>query len=252
MKDFIQDLVESHGQQPTRLLAILRDIQAQYHHIPKDAIAFLATALNITPAQIISVVEFYSFFHLTPRGRYEILISDSITDHMLGKHKLMDYLAAKLQVAIGAVRADGLVSLDNTSCTGLCDQGPAGLVNGQAIARLDRPRIDAISELIDRQTPLAQWPAEFFQVSDNIHKAGPLLDKPIAPGDALKAAYARGLMQTLAEIERSNLRGRGGAGFKTAMKWRFCAEEAEPQRHVVCNADEGEPGIVKHLRPSGV
>ena len=245
MKDFIQDLVETNGKRPTRLLEILRNIQAQYHHIPKEAIDLLTEELNIPPSRIISVIEFYSFFHLTPRGRYEILISDSITDQMLGKHNLMNYLSDQLQVSIGSVREDGLVSLDNTSCTGMCDQGPAGLINGHAITRLDRPRIDAITQLINQKTPLSEWPPEFFQADDNIYQPGALLEKPIAPGGALEAAYRRGLPETLAEIDLSNLRGRGGAGFKTAMKWRFCAEEAEQERYVVCNADEGEPGTFK-------
>jgi [NiFe] hydrogenase diaphorase moiety large subunit len=49
----------------------------------------------------------------------------------------------------------------------------------------------------------------------------------------------------LAEIERSGLRGRGGAGFTTALKWRFCREAENPDKVVVCNADEGEPGTFK-------
>jgi len=53
------------------------------------------------------------------------------------------------------------------------------------------------------------------------------------------------LTETLTEVDISGLRGRGGAGFKTAMKWRFCSEEAETERYVVCNADEGEPGTFK-------
>ena len=245
MKDFIQDLVESNGNRPTRLLEILRNVQAQYHHIPKEAIDLLAVKLNLPPSRIISVIEFYSFFHLTPRGLYEILISDSITDHMLGKNNLMNYLANKLHVAIGSIRDDGLVSLDNTSCTGMCDQGPAGLINGRAITRLDRPRIDAITQLINQKIPLSEWPSEFFLVHDNIYQVGALLNKTLSPGAALEAAYNRGLTETLTEIDRSNLRGRGGAGFKTAMKWRFCAEETEQERFVICNADEGEPGTFK-------
>ncbi|MGR9116205.1 MAG: NAD(P)H-dependent oxidoreductase subunit E [Gammaproteobacteria bacterium] len=245
MKGFIQDLVETNGKRPSRLLEILRNIQAQYHHIPKEAIDLLADELNIPPTRIISVVEFYSFFHLTPRGRFEILISDSITDHMLGKQNLMGYLANKLRVTTGSVRDDGMVSLDNTSCTGMCDQGPAGLINGRAITRIDRPRIDAIADLINRSVPLSEWPAEFFQVDDNIYQVGALLEATIAPGSALEAAYERGLTETLVEIDQSNLRGRGGAGFKTAMKWRFCREELEQERYVVCNADEGEPGTFK-------
>ena len=245
MNSFLQTLAAQHSNQATHLLAILRAVQARYQHIPEAAIEQLADLLNIPRTQILGVVEFYSFLHLEPRGRYDILISDSITDHMLGKHDIMAYLSERLQVAVGAVRADGVVSLDNTSCTGLCDQGPAGLVNGLPLTRLDKSKIDQIADLVNTQTPLADWPGELFTVSDNIQQAGLLLDKPIAKGEALQATFARGTAATLAEIDQSGLRGRGGAGFKTAMKWRFCSEETETSRYVVCNADEGEPGTFK-------
>ncbi|GAB4272657.1 MAG: NADH-quinone oxidoreductase subunit NuoF [Methylomicrobium sp.] len=245
MKDFIQHLVEANDRRPTRLLAMLRAVQDRYRHIPEEAIQLLSDALQISRGQVIGVVEFYSFFHLKPRGEYDVLISDSITDHMLGKQNLLNYLAAQLRVSPGTVRDDGLVSLDNTSCTGMCDQGPACLINGQAITKLDRPRIDAIVRLINERKPLEDWPEEFFQVDDNIYKSDLLLSSRLAPGEALQAAYARGAQETLTEIDRSGLRGRGGAGFKTAMKWRFCSEENEPERYVVCNADEGEPGTFK-------
>jgi [NiFe] hydrogenase diaphorase moiety large subunit len=245
MRPFIQDLAAKHHFQPTHLLEMLREIQARDHCVSSEAVELLAEVLQIPRTRIIDAVEFYSFFSSTPKGRYELLISDSITDLMFGKQALMDYLAEKLCVPIGGLRGDGLVSLDNTSCTGMCDQGPAGLVNGYALTRLDFDRLDRIADLIERQIPLTSWPAEFFAAEDNIHKPGLLLSQPIARGDGLKAAYTRGLVQTLSEIDASGLRGRGGAGFKTAAKWRFCAEKAENERYVVCNADEGEPGTFK-------
>ena len=257
MRQFIQDLAEKNHNQATHLLQILREVQSHYHYIPEEAIEQIAELLNIPRTQIIGVVEFYSFFHLTPRGQYDLLISDSITDHMLGKQSLIDYLSEKLNVAIGEVRQDGVVSLDNTSCTGMCDQGPAGLVNGYALTRLDRPRIDQITDLINQQKPLDQWPSELFQVDDNIIKSGLLLSQSINQGSALQSAFNRGLKETLTEIDKSGLRGRGGAGYNTAWKWHLCYEGPEEdafcdvathnqqQRYVVCNADEGEPGTFK-------
>jgi len=257
MHSFIQDLAETNRYQATRLLSILRAIQTRYHYIPEVAIEQLAELLKIPRTQIISVVEFYSFFHLSPRGQYEILISDSITDHMLGKKSLIDYFSKKLNVAVGEVRQDGVVSLDNTSCTGLCDQGPAGLVNGYALSRLDHPRIDQITALINQQKPLAEWPPELFLVEDNIQLPDLLLAHPIRPGAALTAMFNCGAQETLAEISFAELRGRGGAGYNTAWKWHLCYEgpeeeafcdiatQKQQQRYVVCNADEGEPGTFK-------
>ena len=245
MRAFIQEIAESYHHQATHLLHILRAVQAHYHYVPKEAIEQLAVLLRIPRTRIISVVEFYSFLHLTPRGHYDLLLSDSITDHMLGKKNLTDYLAKQLHVAVGGVREDGVVSLDNTSCTGMCDQGPAGLINGYPLTRLDCSRMDQIVDLINHQKPLAEWPAGLFQVEDNIYRTDLLLKQPIDQGVALRTAFKRGLKETLAEIEQSGLRGRGGAGFQTAMKWRLCSEEQQDARYVVCNADEGEPGTFK-------
>ena len=245
MKSFIDKVLAEADFRPERLLSILRAVQAECLHIPEPAISMLAESLNIPRTQIIAVAEFYSFLHLTPQGRYDVLISDSITDQMLDKENLLNYLANALKVKVGSVRGDGLVSLNNTSCTGMCDQGPAGLVNGYALTRLDRPKIDQIAQLIEANKPLSEWPAELFHVDDNIHKAGLLLGNELDNGGALKATFARGSQETLAELDRSGLRGRGGAGFKTAMKWRFCAEEKSDSHYVVCNADEGEPGTFK-------
>ena len=257
MHHFIQDLAETNHYQPTRLLHLLREIQARYHHIPSAAIEQLAELLTISRTHIIGVIEFYSFFHLTPRGHYELLVSDSITDHMLGKIPLLDYLSTKLEVAVGEVRNDGLVSLDNTSCTGMCDQGPAGLINGYALTHLSYARIDQLSDLINQQIPLDKWPTELFLVEDNIQKTDLLLNNPIQIGAALIAMFNRGTQETLAEINLSELRGRGGAGYKTAWKWHLCYEGPEDDafcdvatqrqqpRYVVCNADEGEPGTFK-------
>jgi len=95
VKQFIQGIAENSRYQATHLLQILRQIQFRYHYIPQAAIEQLSTLLNIPRTQVISVAEFYSFLHLAPRGQYELLISDSITDHMLGKKNLIDYLAKK-------------------------------------------------------------------------------------------------------------------------------------------------------------
>ena len=61
----------------------------------------------------------------------------------------------------------------------------------------------------------------------------------------LKKAIADGSDQIIKKIFASGLRGRGGAGFNTALKWKMARENAAPQKYVICNADEGEPGTFK-------
>jgi [NiFe] hydrogenase diaphorase moiety large subunit len=149
-------------------------------------------------------------------------------------------------VAPGRVGEDGLASVDATSCTGLGDQGPALLVNHhQVITRLDAARVAQLATLIRGRVPVAQWPGEWFEVQDHIRRADVLLAEPPAPGAALAAALARGIPAMLAEMTQSNLRGRGGAGFATGLKWSLCRQAPGQEHVVVCNADEGEPGTFK-------
>jgi [NiFe] hydrogenase diaphorase moiety large subunit len=249
------ELVRKHEAKPTQLLQLLRDVQATFHCVPKPAIELVAAELKVSRTTVLAVVEFYSLLSLEQQGRYHILFSDSITDQMQGSRRLLDYLSAKLGVEPGQTRADGRVSLGLTSCTGLCDQGPAGLVNGHWLSNLDGDRLDSIADLVEREVPLSDWPGAFFKVEDNIRSPGLLLENPIETGAALKQAVRNGFDDIFVEINRSGLRGRGGAGFEAAWKWRFCLEGPEDSaglplalqtpRYVVCNADEGEPGTFK-------
>ena len=230
---------------PSALVQMLREVQEACNWIPPAAISRLSRELGLPYARIEGVAGFYSFLHTVPVGKYRILFSDNITDRMLGSTVLMERLCNKLWLERGKLSEDGLVSVDTTSCTGLCDQGPAMLVNGLAIARVSAERIDAIVELVRNQTPVSEWPPEFFELSDNIRRADVLLSRQWPAGDAVRAAVARGADGMLAELKRSNLRGRGGAGFTTAVKWESAKNAAGQTRYVVCNADEGEPGTFK-------
>ncbi|MDS4020852.1 MAG: NAD(P)H-dependent oxidoreductase subunit E [Candidatus Competibacter sp.] len=241
----IHDIVQRHGGMATRLLQILRDAQDSLTWLPPEALEGVAEQLGISPAKVRGVAEFYSFLYTSPRGSYDILFSDNITDRMLGNRELLHYLCDRLGVAIDATRADGLVTVGTTSCTGMCDQGPAALVNGHALTRLDRPRLDRIVDLVNNQTPLAQWPREFFEVTSNIRRADILLGRHFADGSALRAVLKRGPEAILAEMVKSGLRGQGGAGFRSAAKWMSCRNAPGEVKYVVCNADEGEPGTFK-------
>ena len=231
---------------PNSLVQLLREAQAEQGWLPRPLLAALARELGLTLAHVEGVASFYRFLHLQPVGRLRILFSDNITDRMLGSEALMADLCARLGVQPGVMRADGRVSVAAASCTGLGDQGPALLVNHhQVVTRLDAERVARIAELVEAEVPPTQWPAEWSVVADNVRRPDVLLGSDFAPGEALAAALARGPEATLAEVQGSRLRGRGGAGFATGTKWELCRKAAGAQRVVVCNADEGEPGTFK-------
>jgi [NiFe] hydrogenase diaphorase moiety large subunit len=92
---------------------------------------------------------------------------------------------------------------------------------------------------------VTDWPAHYFEIADNIRRADMLLGSAFKTGEASRAAIALGPQGVLAEMKKSNLRGRGGAGFTTAVKWEACRNAPGSERYIVCNADEGEPGTFK-------
>jgi [NiFe] hydrogenase diaphorase moiety large subunit len=269
-EDVVRQILQQHVREPGELLQILIKVQHAFHCVPEAAVSLVADHLRVTRAHVRGLVGFYSFLSDTFLGEYVVYISDNITDRMQGSVGLAQYLCSRLGVKMNKVRADGRVSVHFTSCTGMCDQGPAGLVNGLAVTRLTRDRIDRMVALIGARTPVADWPAEFFVVDDNFRRSDVMFRRAMNTGDALRAAIRRGGDETLKELQfeealdpssgiawkkgadetlkelyRSDLRGRGGAGFKAAIKWEACRDISAPERYVVCNADEGEPGTFK-------
>ncbi len=267
--DRVDAIVDRHGAARTHLVQILREVQEPEGWVPPAAITRIAQRVKLPRARVEGVAGFYSFLHRTPGGRYRVRFSDNIVDRMAGSLPLLERLCAQLWVERGKVSEDHLVSVDTTSCTGMGDQAPALLVNGRAITRLTADRIDRIAQLIREQVPLDDWPAELFEIEDNVCRRDLILASTLRPGDAIRAAIARGRpdapeaasnqragpggrdaseqgpVATLEEIKRSKLRGRGGAGFTTGLKWEACRNARASQRYVVCNADEGEPGTFK-------
>ena len=243
--DCLDPIISNHGHDASNLLQILVEMQECYGYIPQQSISYLAVQLDIPRVRIESVASFYSFLHLQPHGEYRVLFSDNITDRMLGNQALMEAMCHQLWVQPGKVSEDHLVSIDTTSCTGMCDQGPAVLVNGHAITRLTHQRVQEISQLVRNRTPLSEWPADFFRVEVNIRRSGLLLDNKLAPGDVMSAALPLGSENIIDAIKQSNLRGRGGAGFPTGLKWQATRNATGDKSYVVCNADEGEPGTFK-------
>jgi [NiFe] hydrogenase diaphorase moiety large subunit len=242
----VETILRRHLRAPHRLVQVLRELQAELHWLPRAALSQVANALHLPLAHVEGVAGFYRVMHTQPVGQYRILFSDNITDRMLGSEALMQALCTRLNVQPGAMRHDGRVSVAKASCTGLCDQGPAVLINHhQVVTRLTPARIEHMAALIENQIPPAQWPAEWSHVEDQIRLADIKLGVQPAPGQGIAAAIARGPQGMLDDIKRSKLRGRGGAGFATGTKWQLCRNAPGQSHYVVCNADEGEPGTFK-------
>ncbi len=239
-------LIDAAGSLRRHLLQALILVQRRFGHISPHAKGLLADGMNASVPEIDGLIDFYSFLEHRFCGQYQVRVSDSITDRMLGSEALIQRLLEAFATEEGAPDAGGRVSIRRTSCTGLCDQGPALLINGVPLTCAGPERLEQIIALMQAGTSLVEWPDALFAIRPGVVTSGPLLASPFQPGEALQRLHQQGSDALLAEVERSGLRGRGGAGFQTYLKLvETLRTQAVTHRFVVCNADEGEPGTFK-------
>ncbi|MEI9981832.1 MAG: NAD(P)H-dependent oxidoreductase subunit E [Aliidongia sp.] len=174
--------------------------------------------LGIHPVEVEDMVSFYAFLDLKPRGRCRIRLSKTPISLMQGAKEVAAALELALGLHLGETSADGAFTLEWTSDIGMADQEPAALIDGKILTELTPDDVpDIIAAL--RQSPGTALPKN--SVRSSLALAGPLLAMPFAAGDGIRAALTRSPDQVVEEITKAKLRGRGGAGFPTGMKWRL-------------------------------
>jgi [NiFe] hydrogenase diaphorase moiety large subunit len=137
------------------------------------------------------------------------------------------------------------------------DQEPAAIINNHIFTRLTPFRAKEIVRDIKEGKNIEDMVVADYGdgenrsdliksvVSNNIRKIGPILERNYKVGQAIEKVTRISPEQVIEEIKKSNMRGRGGAGFPTGLKWEFCRNAAGERKYIFCNADEGEPGTFK-------
>lgn len=211
------------------------------HHVGhlNDALLVLLSRICMLPlADLHALRSFYSFLDQTTSCRYRIQVSTNIIDDQCGARQSLSFLQEHYKNKQDIVIAP-------TSCTGFSDLAPGALINGIPVTGFTVERARVVAGLIDGDIPLSQWPEEFFNYQTQVWQKDILLNLDILPGAAVSAALNVTPAVFIEQLKQSGLRGRGGAGFPTWQKWSTAAALAVPQKYVICNADEGEPGTFK-------
>jgi len=141
----IQDKVERYGSERKALIPILQGIVKEQNYIKQCDMVSVARALDISAADVYGVASFYSFLEGSEKGQYVIRVCKSITCEMKGKHKILKKLEDLLNIGIGETTHDKKFTLLETNCIGLCDQGPAMLINEEPYTHLEE---ETLSEII--------------------------------------------------------------------------------------------------------
>ena len=224
--DEIQQLLGSGSRKRDMLIEYLHLIQDAYGHISASHLAALASDMKFSQAEVYEVASFYAHFDVVKEGdtrppALTVRVCEGISCEMNGAREL----ASSLKEALG----DG-VRVQPVPCIGACDTAPAVAV-GQN--RIGLASLENISQAVVDEAIRTTLPAYIDFGS---------YDGYVAYKECLSGQKSR--ENVLGEIETSDLRGLGGAGFPVSRKWRFLLANSRP-KIIAVNADEGEPGTFK-------
>jgi formate dehydrogenase subunit gamma len=125
-------------------LVILHALQEAFGYVPEPAIAMVATALNLSRAEVYGVFTFYHDFRKEPAGKHVLKLCRAEACQAAGGEALAARAEKRLGIACGSTTADRRVTLEPVYCLGLCATAPSAMLDGRLVGRLDQTRLDAL------------------------------------------------------------------------------------------------------------
>jgi NADH:ubiquinone oxidoreductase subunit F (NADH-binding)/NADH:ubiquinone oxidoreductase subunit E len=218
----------------------LRAIQTRHGFLPKAELESLSQRTQTPLYQIHSVASFYPHFRLAPPPKADLRVCADMSCHLNGASELR----SALQSSFTNSRPED-VQIRDVSCLGRCDHTPAISLNDYIFTGVTA----SVAEQLTRAALRGELLQDLHHDSPSVVCKSDPYAGPAPAGD--KYAVTRTLVQTLnwdgviASLKESELRGMGGAGFPTSLKWDLVRKQTDPVKYVVCNADESEPGTIK-------
>lgn len=214
----------------------LRAIQRQFGYLPAEQLKALSGSIKTPLSQIHAVASFYPHFRLVPPPKIDIRVCADMSCHLRGA----DGLKFDLEAAFHGADSQE-ISIREVSCLGRCDHAPAIVVNDDIFADVDSRGAVAMVRTLLAGGPLPE------------HRANPERTPAACdPYNGLSTYQVvrrfiekRDWKEIVATLKSSGLRGMGGAGFPTGMKWEIVRNAPGSTKYIVCNADESEPGTIK-------
>lgn len=252
----ITAICAKYGNDRSRLMDIVQAVQEALGYVPRESFGLIAQEAHTHRVEVESVVSFYSFLSDKQQGKVVIRLCDDIIDRFKGAEAVGQALCKSLGIGFGETTPDGSITLEKTPCIGMSDQAPAMMVNDTVATNLSPDKIPALVARL-RQNPDPQAlvaepgdgnnadPLVAAMVNNNIREAGPVILANYRKEGGLRKTLTQTPAEVIEDIKTSQLRGRGGAGFLTGLKWELTRQSPGPDKYVLCNADEGEPGTFK-------
>ncbi len=217
------------------LLQRLNDLQSEFGWLPADELRRFAAEDGIPLYRIQEVASFYPHYRLEPPPRATVCVCRDAACHVQGG----EAFAAEVREALAD--AEG-VRIEEVSCLGRCEHAPAVTVDDVPLEGFDAGQVAEIARG-ERRPPRDEptrdprtWPTDPYEGRREARYG--VLKRLLEDVEASRASVP-------AALEESGLRGMGGAGFPTGLKWRLVRDQPGDVKYAIVNADESEPGTFK-------
>lgn len=130
------------------LLPILHGIQEEFGYVPAESLPVIASALNLSRAEVYGVVTFYHDYRSHPAGRHVLKLCRAEACQSVGGDAIADRVKQLLGIGFHETTKDGSVTLEPVYCLGLCACAPSAMLDGEVIGRLDAHKVDDIVEAV--------------------------------------------------------------------------------------------------------
>jgi NADH-quinone oxidoreductase subunit F len=242
------------------LVPMLMYAQDEFGYISDEVIAEIAARLELRTVQVEETLEYYSMLHRKPMGKYHVQVCTNVACMLRGGNELLHRAKKRLEIGHKEVTKDGVFSLEEVECIGACTGAPAMQINYDFYENLTPATFDRLIQELDYGRKAEPVPVISGALHDREPGEIPVISKRWGIENSTKIdvflqnggyqALDKALKQMtpesiIDEMKKSNLRGRGGAGFPTGMKWSFVPKDSPKAKYVICNADESEPGTCK-------
>ena len=220
------------GRRPRRrelLIEYLHLFQDKFGHLSSAHLAALAHEMKMAMAEVYEVATFYAHFDVIKENDFPpppitVRVCDSLTCSLFGAEGILEELDKKIGADVRVVR---------TPCIGACDKAPVAAIGHNLIENINSEKLEkyATKEKIPHRK------IKPIKLDPYIESGGYTLLKECLSGFRNQQSF-------IEELEKSALRGLGGAGFPTARKWNLVRGN-KGKKVVAVNGDEGEPGTFK-------
>jgi NADH:ubiquinone oxidoreductase subunit F (NADH-binding)/NADH:ubiquinone oxidoreductase subunit E len=218
-----------------RLIGELYRLQEEHGYLRDIDLKALATRLRVPLYRVEEVVSFYTHFRRSEARRTEVAICRDLSCHLLEGY---DFYSKVRQL----LDDDGDIDVHEVSCLGRCEHAPAALVNGSPVGRVSPEELAHRARNADKLPPIGLAQPRRWRI-DYCGEAGDRYAVYSAYRERRDEDVAAG--EIIGTLKEAGLRGMGGAGFPTGLKWELVRKESLTPKYVICNADESEPGAFK-------